>query len=217
MSEEQKTIDRRVTKQSYVGHFISPLVSAVIVLAGVFAAYTLIRDAKKDHMELVAALSKNNQEVTLLKIIDERVKVPMETKVTMARTIITMSALKRLEVATICGIIEVETGGTWKTDLISNMGAVGIMQVMPATGKSYLRAERIDPTKQALLDPVNNLICGIGAMADFRDQAIELGLDKSGDLGIALAMYNQGPRARAATGYSKSVLEAAKRFKTLGL
>ena len=218
MSEEKTTIvDRRVKHTSYVGHFISPLVSAVIVLAGVFAAYTLIRDAKKDHMELVAALSKNNQEVTLLKVIDERVKAPMETKVTMARTIITMSALKRLEVATICGIIDVETGGTWKTDLISPMGAIGIMQVMSSTGKAYLRAERIDPTKQALLDPINNLICGIGCFADFRDQAQELSLDKPGEVGTALAMYNQGPRARAATKYSKDVLEAAKKFRTLGL
>jgi len=216
MSEEQKIVDRRV-KQSYVGHFVSPLLSAVIVLAGVFAAYILIRDAKKDHMELVAALSKNNQEVTLLKVIDEKVKVPMETKVAMTRTIISLSTLKRLEVATICGVIEVETGGTWRTDLISNMGAVGIMQVMPATGKSYLRAERIDPTKQALLDPVNNIICGIGCLADYRDQAQDLGLDKPGELGSALAMYNQGPKARSATGYSKSVFEAIKRFKTLGL
>ena len=214
MSEEQKIVDRR-TKQGYVGHFISPLISAVIVLAGVFAAYTLIRDAKKDHMDLVAALSKNNQEVTLLKIIDERVKAPMETKVAMTRTIITMSALKRLEVSVICGVIEVESG--WQTSLTSNMGAVGIMQVMPATGKAYLRAERIDPTKQALLDPVNNIICGIGCLADFRDQAQDFSLDKPGDYAVALAMYNQGPRAKTATGYSKSVLEAAKRYKTLGL
>lgn len=217
MSEEEKIVDRR-GKQGFGGQMlISPLVSAAIVLVGLFAAYTLIRDAKKDHMDLVAALSKNNQEIVLLKVIDERVKAPMEVKVAMARTIITMSTLKRLEIATICGIIEVETGSTWKTDLTSSAGAVGIMQVMPATGKAYLRAERIDPTKLALLDPVNNIICGISCLADFRDQAQDLGLDKPGAYDVALAMYNQGPKARAATGYSKNVLEAMKRFKLLGL
>ena len=215
MSEE-KTVDRRV-KQRYVGHFVSPLVSAIIVLAGVFAAYTLIRDAKKDHMELVEALSKNNQEVVLLKLIDERVKAPMETKLLMTRTIINLATLKRLDIAIICGVIEIETGGTWKTDLSSPVGAVGIMQVMPATAKPYLRSERIDPTREALLDPVNSLICGISALSDFRDQAQDLKLDTPGEYGIALAMYNQGPRARELTSYSKTVLDAAKRFKLLGL
>lgn len=208
-------------------HIATPLatvlLSALVVLGGVAAVYTLIRDAKKDHMELVAALSKNNQEVVLLKCIDDRVNAPMETKVNMTRTIITMAGLKRLDVALICGVIHVETGGTWKTALASPAGAVGLMQVMPATGKAYLRAERIDPTKQALVDPVNNIICGIGALADFRDQAVDLGLDKDGkdltieNFGVTLAMYNQGPRGTKPTAYSQTVLAAVKKYKELGL
>ena len=57
-------------------HIAAPLGAilgaTIVVLAGVGAVYTLIRDAKKDHMELVAALSKNTQEVVLLKMIDEK-------------------------------------------------------------------------------------------------------------------------------------------------
>ena len=200
-------------------HIAAPLGAilgaTIVVLAGVGAVYTLIRDAKKDHMELVAALSKNTQEVVLLKMIDEKVKAPMETKVTMTRTIMTMAALKRLPVDLICGIIEVESG--WQTGLTSNAGAVGLMQVMPATGKAYLRAERIDPSKQALLDPVNNIICGIGALADFRDQAVDLELDKPGTFAVTLAMYNGGPRATKPNNYSNAAIEAAKKYKAMGL
>lgn len=208
-------------------HIATPLASilgaALVVLMGVGAVYTLIRDAKKDHMELVAALSKNSQEVALLKIIDDRVDAPMETKVNMTRTIITMAGLKRLDIALICGIIHVETGGTWKTSLVSPVGAVGIMQVMPATGKAYLRAERIDPTSQTLIDPVNNIICGIGALADFHDQAIDSRLDKDGkdltveNFGVTLTMYNQGPKSRAITTYSKDVIAATKKYRELGV
>jgi soluble lytic murein transglycosylase-like protein len=194
---------------------IPTIITAVLVLAGVGAVYTLIRDAKKDHMELVSALSKNTQDVVLLKVIDERVKAPMETKVLMSRTILTLSSLKRLPVDVVCGIIEVES--RWDPSLTSNAGAVGIMQVMPATGKAYLRAERIDPTKHALLDPVNNLICGIGALSDFHDQAVDLGLDKSNEFGVTLAMYNGGPRMTKPNGYSQAVLEAAKKYKAMGL
>lgn len=201
----------------YIAPYISTIASAGLVISGIFAVYTLIRDAKKDHMELVAALSKNNQEVILLKIIDDRVKAPMETKVSMARTIINLANLKRVPIELVCGIVEVESGKAWKTDLVSSAGAVGLMQVMPATGKPYLRVERIDPTKQALLDPINNIICGISAFADFRDQAQDFGLDKPGEFGVALAMYNQGPRASKITDYSRAVLEATKRYKALGL
>lgn len=212
-----------VKRQFHAAPLVSTLVSAVVVLAGIFAVYTLIRDAKKDHMELVAALSKNNQEVTLLKVIDDRVKAPMETKVAMARTIINLTTLKRMDIALVCGVIDVETGGTWKTDQISPVGAVGIMQVMPGTGKPHLRAERIDPTQKALIDPVNNLICGIITLADYRDQTRDLGLDKEGselttqNFGVTLACYNQGPRARSASPYSAAVLSAAKKFQALGL
>jgi hypothetical protein len=74
-----------------------------------------------------------------------------------------------------------------------------------------------------LLDPVNNIICGINAFADCRDQAVDFGLDKEGrevtieNFGVALAMYNQGPRGRTATQYSKDVLSAAKKYRELGL
>lgn len=200
-------------------HFATPLISmlgvAMLVLAGLSGVYVLLRDAKKDHMELVAALSKNSQEVTLLKIVDEKVKAPMETKVMISRTILTLSGLKRIPVDVICGIIEVESG--WKIDAISSAGAIGIMQVMPSTGKSYLRAERIDPTKQALMDPINNIICGIGALADFHDQAVDMNLDKPNEYGVSLAMYNQGPRVSKVTSYSRDVLEAAKKYKAVGL
>lgn len=195
----------------------SVLAVALLVIAGVFAVYTLIRDAKKDHMELVSALSKNNQEIILLKIIDEKTKLPMETKVLLARTISNMCTLKRVPLDLACGIIHVETGGKWATGEISSAGAVGLWQVMPATGKPYLRAERIDPTKQALMDPINSTIAGVGALVDFHEQALDLGLDRPGEWGVTLAMYNGGPRATKPTGYSKDVLEAAKQYKALGL
>lgn len=203
--------------KKHISPIVSALVSALVVLGGIFAVYTLIRDAKRDHLQLLAALSKNNQEAVLLGLIDEKVKAPMETKVAMTRTILSMASLKRIPVSIICGVIEVETGKTWKTDLVSPVGAVGFMQIMPATGKPYLRAERIDPTSVALLDPINNIICGISVLADYRDQSWELKREKEGQYGVALAMYNMGPRATSPTTYSHAVLAAAKQYEARGL
>ena len=203
--------------KKHISPIVSALVSALVVLAGVFAVYTLIRDAKRDHLQLLAALSKNNQEAVLLNLIDEKVQAPMEIKVAMTRTIISMASVKRIPVSLICGVIDVETGRTWKTDLVSPSGAIGFMQIMPATGRPYLRAERIDPTSVALLDPVNNIICGISVLADYRDQSWELKKEKEGNYGVTLAMYNMGPRATEPTSYSNAVLAAAKIYEAKGL
>jgi soluble lytic murein transglycosylase-like protein len=208
---------KALTPHHIPASIISALVSVLVVLAGLFGAYTMIRNAQKDHMELVVALSQNNQEAILLKIVDEKTSLPMETKVLIARTLRNMVTVKQIPLFLACGIIHVETGGSWRTDLISTAGAVGLLQVMPATGKPYLRAERIDPTKKALMDPINSIICGISALADFHDMAVDLGLEKPEQFEVSLAMYNGGPRATKPTAYSKSVIEAAKLYKAMGL
>ena len=221
MSEEptiHQVVPVSILKTSHIpASIISALVSALVVIAGLFGVYTMIRNAQKDHMELVAALSQNNQEAILLKVVDEKLSLPMETKVLITRTLKNMVTVKQIPLSLACGLIHVETGGTWKTNLTSSAGAVGIMQVMPATAKPYLRTERIDPTKKALLDPINSIIAGIGALADYHDMAVDLGLEKPGQFETSLSMYNQGPRATKPTSYSRDVLEAAKLYKAMGL
>ena len=213
MSEQPTTI--QIVKYHVPVSVISVVLVAGLVIAGLFGAHTMIRDSKKDQLELVSALSQNNQEVKLLRIIDEKMKMPMETKVLLARTISNMCTVKRIPLELACGIIHVETGGTWKADLTSPMGAIGLWQVIPMYGKAHLRAERIDPTIEALLDPINSTIAGIGMLMDARSMALERGWEKVGEWGVTLAMYNGGPRANKANGYSASVLEAAKLYKPL--
>ena len=67
------------------------------------------------------------------------------------------------------------------------------------------------------MDPINSIIAGIGALADYHDMAVDLGLEKPGQFETSLSMYNQGPRATKPTSYSRDVLEAAKLYKAMGL
>lgn len=204
-------------------HHTAPIVSVIlcglIVTAGVISVQNFISSSRRDHMDLVMALTKSNEETALLKVIDDRMKVPMETKVILARTIISVASVKRIPLDVICGLIDVETGQTWDPKKISKKGARGLFQVMPATGRVYLRAERIDPTSvvDSLMDPVTSALVGISALADFHEQAVMLKQERPTDFGVTLAMYNQGPKADVPTDYSQSVLEAAKKFKALGV
>lgn len=73
-------------------------------------------------------------------------------------------------------VIRMESGG--KTDALSSKGAMGIMQLMPATAK-MLGVE--DP-----YDPVQNLEGGIKYLSQMSDKY-------DGDLEKTLAAYNAGP------------------------
>lgn len=205
------------------GHHLAPVISVLvcagIVISGVSTVRSFLQNSQREHMDLVMALSKSGEEASLLKVIDEKMNVPMETKVNLARTITTLCTAKRLPVDLMCGVIDVETGGTWNPRLVSPKGARGLLQVMPATGRVYLRAERVDPSDimESLMDPVTSALVGISVLADYHEQAVLFRQEASTDYGMALALYNEGPKASGISDYSRAVLEAAKKYKARGV
>lgn len=76
----------------------------------------------------------------------------------------------------LAALVEVESG--FRPDVVSPQGAVGLMQVMPATGQSYGAHD--------LTDPQINLTVGTRYLADLLERY-------GGSLDLALAAYNAGP------------------------
>jgi len=64
--------------------------------------------------------------------------------------------------------------------ILSPKGAVGIMQVMPGTGKEY------GFSRQDLTDPEKNIQAGVSVLKDFLSRS-------NGDSMVAAGMYNAGP------------------------
>lgn len=83
-----------------------------------------------------------------------------------------------LDTSLICALIRQES--RWHSKVTSKVGAIGLMQIMPGTGKSFCGLSQKD-----LFDPQNNLDCG---MRYFRKQ-----LKRFGDEKLALCAYNAGP------------------------
>lgn len=72
-------------------------------------------------------------------------------------------------------------------DAVSSAGAIGLMQVMPATGRELARRLRMGPvTRKSLHNPSTNLALGAYYLA----RQIEL---RDGSVEQALAAYNAGP------------------------
>ncbi|RMD98370.1 MAG: lytic transglycosylase domain-containing protein [Calditrichaeota bacterium] len=100
----------------------------------------------------------------IISIIDRYNKtLPPDTKYNIANEIYEMSIkYTNLDVDLICATITHESAFTWKPNIISRAGAMGLMQIMPATGMFLADAEGIqwtDPEK-ILFNPVYNIRLG---------------------------------------------------------
>jgi hypothetical protein len=78
----------------------------------------------------------------------------------------------------VCAIINQESG--WRHRIISPAGAVGLMQIMPATGRSACNLSRNE-----LFNPSKNINCGVYY---FKEQ-----LERFNSIKLALCAYNAGP------------------------
>lgn len=88
----------------------------------------------------------------------------------------------------VAAVIEVES--TWRNFAVSPVGAVGLMQVMPATGSWFGERLGLSTTgREELFDPERNIHIGVHYLADLHK--------RFGRMDLALIAYNAGPtRAR---------------------
>jgi soluble lytic murein transglycosylase len=97
--------------------------------------------------------------------------------------------LTSLEPELIYGVLRQES--LYRNDAVSNAGARGLMQLMPATARRTARDWRLPrPTAVGLFDPSVNISLGAATLRTLLDQFDD-------QLVVALAGYNAGPKAAA--------------------
>jgi len=84
----------------------------------------------------------------------------------------------KVDASLVCAIINQES--RWRQNAVSHAGAIGLMQIMPITGKKACGLETIE-----LYDPSQNINCGVYY---FSEQ-----LKRFGSVKLALCAYNAGP------------------------
>jgi hypothetical protein len=137
-------------------------------------------------VQIDAARQKSMQKIVA--VIDHfNPHMPSPQKTEIAGEIMTMS-LKYpvLEIDLICATITHESNRTWNPRVVSPAGAMGLMQIMPATGKAIALQESITWTSAAevLFDPISNIRIGCRYLSSL--------LASFSDIEGALAAYNGG-------------------------
>jgi len=132
----------------------------------------------------------NIQKIMLL--IDRYNKeIPSEQKYEISNEIYEMSVkYTNLDVDLICATITHESAATWDPKVRSNAGAMGLMQIMPATGIYLAKYEDITwtNTEEILHDPIYNIRMGCRYLST---------LISYYDLEGGLAAYNGGEKLAA--------------------
>lgn len=152
-------------------------------------------------------LPATRTEIRLLMSEDEIVEIfnarldlfPRSQAPKLARHLIDLCEKYRFDPALILSVIQVESA--FRISVVSSAGAVGLMQLMPATAAYIAKLNGISyPSARALRDPYTNLSLGVAYLSYLRTKY--RGMDPY----FQFAAYNMGP-ARL------DVLRARKEFK----
>lgn len=117
--------------------------------------------------------------------------MPAAEKYQIANEIYKMSMkYTNLNIDLICATITHESALTWKKDVVSPVGAMGLMQIMPQTGEALAKQEGIEWTspEKILFDPILNIRLGCRYLSNLVHQY---------KIDGGLAAYNGGEKRAA--------------------
>ncbi len=110
--------------------------------------------------------------------------LPERERIALARTILREARAQDLDPVLVVAVIEVESAGYHLA--VSHVGAMGLMQILPATGKELADRMNIEwKGPDTLFDPTINVKLGTAYLRQLTD--------RFGCVHTALAAYNWGP------------------------
>lgn len=105
--------------------------------------------------------------------------------IAVAVTIVEEAGRHELDPSLVLAVIEVESG--YYNLAVSHVGALGLMQLMPATGEELARKLNVAWSgEESLFDPIVNIRLGTAYLKQLSDRY-------DGNVPLALAAYNWGP------------------------
>ena len=123
---------------------------------------------ERDIQDLRAAMNMDSVRLSAIRkamaiISQYNPNMPSSLQYEIASVIYEMSVkYTNLDVDLICAVITHESARTWQVDIVSDAGAMGLMQIMPATGMFIASYEGITWSEagKVLFDPMYNIRMG---------------------------------------------------------
>ncbi len=219
------------------GGFLALILAMIFLFSYKFFSLNIVQenpklmDLEKSLLDIRSAMNVDSVRQyniqKIMKIIDKYNKtMPSGMKYEIADEIYNMSVkYTNLDVDLICATITHESGSTWEAEIVSEAGAMGLMQLMPALGLWIAYYEGITWTspEEILFNPIYNIRIGSRMLSTFINMY---------DLEGGLAAYNGGEKRAAiwiannkadgilwseTSNYIPYILKYYQQFKTLTL
>lgn len=196
-----ETNNQRLATSKIALNFLVGIALIIVVLVGIKYAINKqnemkIAELEKNILIMRSAISmdsiRQHSIRKVISIIDQyNTKMPRSIKYEIAEELFDMTEkYPNLNIDLLCATITHESAGTWDPEIVSPAGAMGLMQIMPATGMFVAAHEEISwsSAEEILFDPIQNIRIGCRYLSS---------LIRLYDVDGGLAAYNGG-EARAA-------------------
>jgi soluble lytic murein transglycosylase-like protein len=118
------------------------------------------------------------------RLASRRTSLSARDRIVLAETIVREARAQGLEPHLVAAVIEVESAG--HVQAVSHVGALGLMQILPETGRELAQKHGVPWSgPSTLFDPAINVKLGAAYLRELTN--------RYGDVSIALAAYNWGP------------------------
>ena len=209
---------------------ITLAVSSVFITGGIggYKILSELKTLKRDNEILTENFSRVNKKIILEATLSKKMPtLSVDEVISTSDRIYDLCQLYKMPISLVCGLIEVES--QWNPKATSNVNAKGLMQVMSATAKPYLRADHLDYESNILYDPVTNVTVGIEYLNDLHTEHIENGYPDTNYIFSLHSFFWGTSNTYALYGkkdlrvnvpnfsYPSRVLEASKQYQQLGL
>lgn len=213
----------------HITHTVTMVMLVLALVGGGYFGWQEVKETRRKNDLILENITRVNRKVALQQLVMDKLKnYPVEQVVSVSDRIYDLCLMKKIPVAIVLGLIEVESA--WDCKVTSAVNAKGLMQIMTATAKPYLSKDSFVYTNTLLYDPVINVTIGISYLSDLHDQFVELGAETETDFTFSINSYFWGTaniftllgkKDSHVTGpnfsYYKRVLEASKKYTLLGL
>lgn len=190
-----------------------------------------LRDLEKSLQDIRAAMNVDSVRQfniqKIMKIIRRyNQSMPSSMRYDIANTIYDMSVrYSSLDVELICATITHESGGSWDPEVVSDSGAMGLLQIMPVTGTWLAYYEGITwiSPEDVLFNPIYNIRIGCRHLASLIEEySLEGGLAafNGGEKKAAIWLANdkeEGVLWAETSVYIPRVLSLYEEFKAMTL
>ncbi len=150
--------------------------------------FSWLRVARTDGFATVSATDPARDAELIAHLVERlafrQASLSVRERIALAETIVREARAQGLEPHLVAAVIEVESAG--RTQAVSQVGALGLMQILPETGRELAQKHGVPWSgPDTLFDPAINVKLGAAYLRELTN--------RYGDVSIALAAYNWGP------------------------